>query len=142
MKTIRSIFKLLRSCLSTKEGKIGISFFVGIFMLNIIGVKVSLELIKWNKIFYDSLESRDLLVALQQVGAFFILAGFQAFIALLSTVAGGMMSSNGFFVNLLQIRWRKVLTEFSLNRWFRNKAFWYLDTSEKTGLDNPDQRIA
>jgi putative ATP-binding cassette transporter len=117
---------------STREGKVGIIFYVSVFVLNIVGVKVSLELIKWNKDFYNALEKYDSSAAFHQVKLF----------ALLVFISSALYLVSQYLQKLLQIRWRKVLTEKALNIWLKDKNYWYLSSSDKSALDNPDQRIA
>ncbi|MDR2426803.1 MAG: ABC transporter ATP-binding protein/permease [Endomicrobium sp.] len=132
MKVVRSIFRLIKICLSTTEGKIGIIFYAAVFALNIVGIKVSLELINWNKHFYNALEKYDTQAAFHQVKLFALLVAISSLIYLVSQ----------YLQKLLQIRWRKVLTEKALNMWLKDKNYWYLSSSDKSELDNPDQRIA
>ncbi|MDR1941155.1 MAG: ABC transporter ATP-binding protein/permease [Endomicrobium sp.] len=132
MKVVRSIFRLIRICVSTREGKIGIIFYAAVFFLNIVGVKVSLEMIKWNKYFYNALEKYDTQAVFYQVKMFAILVLASSSIYLIST----------FLQKMLQIRWRNVLTHRALNIWLKDKNYWHLSSSDKAELDNPDQRIA
>ncbi|MDR1194929.1 MAG: hypothetical protein LBL00_00455 [Endomicrobium sp.] len=132
MKVVRSIFRLIKICVSTAEGKVGIIFYAAVFALNIVGIKVSLELINWNKHFYNALEKYDTQAAFHQVKLFALLVAISSLIYLISQ----------YLQKLLQIRWRKVLTEKALNIWLRDKNYWYLSSSDKAELDNPDQRIA
>lgn len=132
MQALKSIFRLLKLCLSTKEGKVGIFFFIGIIVLNIFGIQLTLKLIYWNKDFYNALEKYDTAAVLTQVGIFVVLTALSA---------AQFLSAN-YLRGLLQIRWRKVLTEVSFNGWFQKKAYWHMDTSETATMDNPDQRVA
>lgn len=132
MKVLASVFNLIKVCVSTKEGKLGLAFYFAVFLLNIAGLKISLEMIKWNKFFYNALEKYDIAAAFYQVKLFAVLVLISSLIYLVSQ----------YLQKLLQIRWRKVLTERALNIWLRDKNYWYLSSSDKAELDNPDQRIA
>jgi putative ATP-binding cassette transporter len=132
MKVIKSILNLMKVCVSTKEGKIGLIFYISVFLLNIFSVRLSVELIKWSKNFYNALEKYDVSTAFYQVKLFGLLVLMSTAIYLFAQ----------YLQRLLQIRWRKVLTEKALNAWLRNKNYWYLASSDSSGLDNPDQRIS
>lgn len=132
MKVLKSIFWLLKICLSNKAGKIGLGIYIFVFLLNLIGLKISVELINWNVKFYNAIEQRDALIALKQVGLFVVLIFFSSLIYLSAT----------YCQKLLQIRWREVLTQKALNLWLKEKKYFYLGNSNIKDLDNPDQRIA
>lgn len=132
MNVLRSVFRLIGICVSTKEGKIGIVFYVAILLLYIIGIRISVKLITWNKEFYDALGRYDTASVFLQIKWYVFLTVISCGIYLLTT----------YLKQHLQIRWRSVLTERALDVWLRNKNYWYLESSDRAELDNPDQRIA
>lgn len=132
MQTLRSMYRLIKLCTATREGKIGIIFFVVILALNILEIKLTLKLINWNKDFYNALEKYDASAALTQIGIF----------ALLTFFISSQYLIGNYLRGLLQIRWRKELTNASFDRWFKGKAYWHMSASSTTNLDNPDQRVA
>jgi putative ATP-binding cassette transporter len=87
---------------------------------------------RWNNRFYTALQHRDWDVFVTELGWFCVLA------ALFIIVAVYQM-----YLNLmLQIRWRRWLTERYLARWMEGRAYYRMVLSGHPGADNPDQRIA
>lgn len=132
MRVLKSIFWLLKVCISSKAGRVGLGIYIFVFLLNLVGLKISVELINWNVKFYNAIEQRDAVVALKQVGLFAVLIFFSSFLYLSAT----------YLQKLLQIRWREVLTKKALDVWLNEKKYWYLGNVNLQDLDNPDQRIA
>lgn len=130
MKVIKSILFLLKLCLKTPAGKIGLLILAAIIALELIGIQISLKFINWNKEFYNALEEYDVNAALVQIGTFLFLTFLGALQYLIANYARG----------LLLIRWRKELTDTALNLWLSHKNYWYLE--QNGTIDNPDQRIA
>lgn len=130
MKVIHSILFLLKLCLKTPAGKVGLLILAAIIALELIGIQISLKFINWNKDFYNALEEYDVNAALKQIGIFLLLTFFSALQYLIANYARG----------LLLIRWRKELTDTALNLWLSHKNYWYLE--QDGTIDNPDQRIA
>lgn len=130
MKVIHSILFLLKLCLKSPSGKIGLLILAAIIALELIGIQISLKFINWNKNFYNALEEYDVHAALRQIGIFLLLTLLSALQYLVANYARG----------LLLIRWRKELTNTALNLWFSHKNYWYLE--QEGTIDNPDQRIA
>jgi putative ATP-binding cassette transporter len=60
----------------------------------------------------------------------------------LTAISASLFLAGSFLRKLLQIRWRRTLTEAVLDRWLAGKAYWHLRDRVDDGLDNPDQRIA
>ena len=132
MKVLRSIFNMMKICISTKEGKVGLIFYISALLLNIAGTRIAVMLIHWNRTFWDAIGEHDVATTVYQLGIFVVIIGASA-----ATFLVGQ-----YLQRLLQIRWRKVLTQRALDIWLRDKNYWYLTTSDKSELDNPDQRIA
>ncbi len=131
-RTLKRIFNLAAICIKGPGGKVGILYCCIILGLNLLEIYLSMKMIMWNKDFYSALEKYDATGALYQIGVFGIITGINAFQYLVAT----------YLRQLVQIRWRTVLTNTFLGRWFSNKAFWHLNTDESSKLDNPDQRIS
>lgn len=130
MKVIQSILFLLKLCLKTPSGKVGLLILAAIIALELIGIQISLKFINWNKEFYNALEEYDVNAALRQIAIFLLLTALGALQYLIANYARG----------LLLIRWRKELTNTALNLWLSHKNYWYLE--QNGSIDNPDQRIA
>lgn len=131
-RTLKRIWDLAVICVKGPGGKIGILYCCIILGLNLLEIFLSMKMIIWNKDFYSALEKYDATSALYQIGVFAIITAINAFQYLVAT----------YLRQLVQIRWRTILTNTFLGRWFSDKAFWHLNTDESSALDNPDQRIS
>lgn len=102
-----------------------------IVILNLASVGLSVWFNQWYNDFYNSLQEKD----------------FAAFKTLLLHFAGVATAFiivavyRQYLQSLLQIRWRRWLTEHWLNDWLGDKHYYHM---QMLGLDtdNPDQRIA
>lgn len=129
---LSQIIGLTRLCIAGPGGKIGALCFLTIFGLGLAGVQVGVRLIAWTADFYNALQKLDVDGALRQIAIFFGLIAISVCIHLASA----------YLRKMLQIRWRRTLTEAALDRWLAGKAYWHLRERTDHGLDNPDQRIA
>jgi putative ATP-binding cassette transporter len=129
---LSQILGLTRLCIAGPGGKIGALYFLMIFGLGLAGVQVGVRLIAWTADFYNALQKLDVEGALRQIAIFFGLIAISVAIHL----------SSAYLRKMLQIRWRRTLTEAALDRWLAGKAYWHLRERTDHGLDNPDQRIA
>ncbi len=131
-RTLKRIFNLAAICIKGPGGKVGILYCCIILGLNLLEIYLSMKMIMWNKDFFSALEKYDASGALYQIGVFAIITVVNSCQFLVAT----------YLRQLVQIRWRTVLTNTFLGRWFSDKAFWHLNTDETSTLDNPDQRIS
>lgn len=129
---LRQIALLTRLCIAGRGGKVGVVYFLAILGLGLLGVRVSVRLIAWTADFYNALQRLDVDEALKQIAIFFIL----------TAISASLFLAGSFLRKLLQIRWRRTLTQAVLDRWLAGKAYWHLRDRVDDGLDNPDQRIA
>lgn len=111
----------------------GAGLYVLVMGLNFFGVWVSVQMINWQRGFFDALEQLDAAAAIPQVWLFFWLVGQAAGAALFSD----------WLEKRLRISLRERLTGRALDQWLNGRAYWYL----RPGLtpypvDNPDQRVA
>ena len=85
----------------------------------------------WNRDFFDALQQYDqrafgaLLLRFAMLAAIYIAAAVYAF----------------YLQQMLQIRWRRWLTERYVSDWLRERSYYRMRLAD-TGTDNPDQRIA
>jgi putative ATP-binding cassette transporter len=129
---LKRIWDLTCICVRGRGGRVGLLYCVIVLMLNLVEIQIALKLIVWNKDFYGALERYDAHAAVWQIGVFGILTGLSASQYLIAT----------YIRQLLQIRWRTTLTTKMLDAWMKNKAYWHLNTTAASLLDNPDQRIS
>ncbi|BCB20036.1 ABC transporter permease [Bosea sp. ANAM02] len=129
---LTQIIGLTRLCIAGPGGKIGALSFLMIFGLGLAGVQVGVRLIAWTADFYNALQKLDVDGALRQIAIFLGLIAISVCVHLASA----------YLRKMLQIRWRRALTEAALDRWLAGKAYWHMRERTDHGLDNPDQRIA
>jgi len=129
---LSQIAQLTRLCIVGPGGKVGALYFLMIFGLGLAEVQVVIRLISWTADFYNALQKLDVDGAIRQIAIFFVIIAISVALHLSST----------YLRKMLQIRWRRTLTEAALDRWLAGKAFWHLRERTDHGLDNPDQRIA
>src|ERR1700736_1734201 len=103
---------------------------VAVIGLNLGNVYISVRINEWNRSFYNALQAFDRGELFRQIGGFCILV----FFAISMSVYGLYLSQ------MLQIRWRRWLTNRYLNTWLAERAYYQLELGGRT--DNPDQRIA
>jgi putative ATP-binding cassette transporter len=97
--------------------------------LGIVWVNVAINL--WQNDFYNALQDRDQDAFMRQLAKF---AGLAAAYIVMAVYAI-------YLRQLLQIRWRRWLTERYLHEWLDGRMYYRLQLTDR-GTDNPDQRIA
>jgi vitamin B12/bleomycin/antimicrobial peptide transport system ATP-binding/permease protein len=104
---------------------------LAVIALNLGIVYINVLLNKWNNTFYDALQDRNYTVFLHQLIRFSWLAGLFIVFAVYQ-----------FYLNqMLQIRWRRWLTEHYLRGWLTEAAYYRMQFVAGDA-DNPDQRVA
>lgn len=139
LRALTQFWRLLKLCISGPRGKMGIAFFVAIVVLDFVGIAISIRLVQWNGDFYGALEAMNGSEAIRQVGVFFLIVAANVCIHLIGL----------YLRKMLQMRWRRTLTQGALDIWLNNRAYWHLANSadsmsnpQSQPVDNPDQRIA
>ena len=119
---------------------------LSIIVLNLSLVGATVVLNYWNGAFFDSLQNKD--------GALFIKllftyrsgeAGFMPGFVPIVLIFIPISIYRTYLNQLLQIRWRRWMTDRLLSEWLSDRAYYTIGlTADATGLgaDNPDQRIA
>jgi putative ATP-binding cassette transporter len=102
-----------------------------IVALNLGLVYINVQLNQWNNDFYNTLQNMD------KDGFFHQLAKFGVIAAAYIVVAVYQLYLN----QMLQIRWRRWLTNQYLADWIGGRTYYRLQLTDR-GTDNPDQRIA
>ena len=104
---------------------------LAVIALNLGTVYINVLLNKWNNTFYDALQDKNYAVFLHQLIRF----SWLACLFIIFTVYQ-------FYLNqMLQIRWRRWLTERYLHGWLTDAAYYRMQFTAGEA-DNPDQRIA
>jgi vitamin B12/bleomycin/antimicrobial peptide transport system ATP-binding/permease protein len=131
MKLFREFWAIAKPYWVSEERWAARGLLAVIIMLNLGIVWVNVGLNTWNGEFYNALQDKK----------------FDLFKSLILEFGGWALLFIVFTVyqqylrQMLQIRWRRWLTEKWLDRWTSNQSFYRLAVFEKS-TDNPDQRIA
>ena len=104
---------------------------VVVVALNLGIVYLNVLLNQWNNGFYNALQDKNYAVFVHQLVRFSWLAGFYIVVAVYQLYLNQM----------LQIRWRRWLTERYLQAWLADGAYFRMQLAAGE-TDNPDQRIA
>ena len=99
--------------------------------LNLGIVYINVLLNRWSNTFYNSLQDRNYAVFVHQLIRFSWLAGLY--------IVGAVYQL--YLNQMLQIRWRRWLTERYLHAWLSDGAYYRMQLAGGEA-DNPDQRIA
>ena len=108
----------------------------GLLLAVIIGMSLGIVYLnvlfnQWNNLFYNSLQNKDIQAFFRLFGRFTILAVIFIVVAVYQV----------YLRQMLQIRWRRWLTERYVGRWLAGQAYYRL-RFEQGITDNPDQRIS
>src|SRR5690349_16888743 len=98
--------------------------------LNLGQVGLDVVLNYWNNDFYNALQNKDEPAFWHQILKFFVIAVPYIIVFVYST----------YLQQMLQIRWRKWMTDRTLRRWL-NKQNYYRLQLKPGQTDNPEQRI-
>jgi vitamin B12/bleomycin/antimicrobial peptide transport system ATP-binding/permease protein len=103
----------------------------GVLALSLLQIAVQIRLNLWNKQFFDALEGRNWQAFMVAMGTF----------AILASASMGTAVYQVYLKQLLQLRWRRWLTQKLAHAWLENGRHYQLNFIG-AGVDNPDQRIA
>jgi len=128
---LRDAWTLVRPYWFSEDRWAGRGLLLIVVALNLFIVFINVLLSKWYNLFYNSLQDKD-------VAAFWSLLLRFSWLAGLYIVAAVYQL---YLNQMLQIRWRRWLTERYLGAWLADGAYYRMQlTAGET--DNPDQRIA
>jgi len=131
LRVLRAAWRIGRPYWFSEERWVARGLLAAILAMNLAQVAINVRLNSWRNDFYDALQNYDEAAFFHQIVLFVLLAG--AFIALL--VYGTYLQQ------MLQIRWRRWMTDVYLREWLANKTYYRLQLAGD-GTDNPDQRIS
>ena len=128
---VRRLWRLTKPYWTSADAPKGAALLAGAISLELGTVYASVVLSQWQRHIFDELQSKAMAQFFRTVGIFFAVAlGF----ILISTYRIYIRA-------LLQIRWRRWLTDHYLGRWMDEQAYTEIELNRKS-TDNPDQRIA
>ena len=130
----RQAWGLSRPYFSSTEKWKAWSLLVAIVVLNLASVYMLVLINEWYRVFYDALQNKQVAVFWQQLWRF----GWLALIYIVIVVY------RFYLTQLLQLDWRRWLTQHMMQRWLGAKAFYRLELARFGGQavpDNPDQRL-
>lgn len=131
-KILTQFGRLLRPCINAPGGKASLALVAVAIVLNLGSVYASLRLTRWTGEFYSAIEKVNGPEVLRQISIFAVIVGLNSCRGL----------AHEYIRKVIEIRWRRSLTQHAIGIWTNNKAYWHLANSSHERIDNPDQRIA
>ncbi|HEY0525282.1 MAG TPA: ABC transporter ATP-binding protein/permease, partial [Stellaceae bacterium] len=129
----RVFWSLARPYFVSEDRWAGCGLLAVLVALNFAVVGITVWFNNWDRLFYNALQDRD----------------HEAFLRLIATFLGmgcvyiAVGVYQVYLSQILQIRWRRWLTDRHLAAWLDSRAYYRLELEGgESGTDNPDQRIA
>ena len=139
---VKRVIKLATPYFQSDEKWQARGLLLAIILLNLATVYMAVQFNDWNRVFYDALQAKDEPVFWQQLTRFTYLA-FGSIVIVVYKF---------YLTQVLEMRWRKWMTGYYLQRWLSNQTFYKLEltrftqtansTQNAINTDNPDQRIS
>jgi putative ATP-binding cassette transporter len=130
-KFLHDTWRLIKPYWTSEERYMAWLLLGAVIALTLAMVYMNVQFNYWNNDFYNALQEKDKASFWKLMGRFTVLATI--YIA---------MAVYAFYLNqMLQIRWRRWLTDSYLNQWLSDRAYYRLQLSGNPA-DNPDQRIS
>jgi putative ATP-binding cassette transporter len=128
---VRRLWRLTKPYWTSADAPKGGALLGSAIALELGTVYASVVLSQWQRQIFDELQTKAMESFFRTVGIFFAVAlGFV------------LVSAYRIYVRaVLQIRWRRWLTDHLLERWMDTQAYCEIELNRKS-TDNPDQRIA
>jgi len=128
---LRDTWRLIKPYWTSEERFMAWLLLGAVIVLTLAMVYMNVQFNYWNNDFYNALQEKDKASFWRLMGRFTLLATI--YIA---------MAVYAFYLNqMLQIRWRRWLTDSYLNQWLSDRAYYRLQLGGNPA-DNPDQRIS
>jgi putative ATP-binding cassette transporter len=128
---LKEAWAITRPYWVSEERWVARGLLAAVLAMNLLQVWINVRLNAWRNDFYNALQNYDEAEFFYQLALFAVLAG--AFIALFVYAL--------YLQQMLQIRWRRWMTEVYLREWLSDKTYYRLQL-KGDATDNPDQRIA
>jgi putative ATP-binding cassette transporter len=130
-RTLPDAWRIIRPYWVSEDRGPGLGLLLVVVSLTLGMVYLSVLLNRWNNDFFSALQDKNAVAFRRQllqvgwlVGAFIVLAVYQLYLN-----------------QMLEIRWRRWLTERYLRAWLTDRAYYRMQLVDGEA-DNPDQRIA
>jgi putative ATP-binding cassette transporter len=124
------LWQLLRPYWFSEDRWPGRGLLALVLGLNLGSVGIAVLLAEWNRQFFDALQVKDYPAFLSLLGRFGGLAALYIVTAVYAL----------YFNQMLQIRWRRWLTDRYASDWLAGRAYYLLQL-EPSQAENPEQRI-
>ena len=127
----REVWQLIAPYWRSEDKRAAWTLFIVIIALTLGLVYMAVLFNKWNEGFYNSLQHKNSKAFFESMGWFCVLATVWILIAVY----------HSYLNQMLQIRWRRWITDRYLNDWLKDRTYYRMQTAS-TQEDNPDQRIS
>lgn len=128
----RDFWRLLTPYWKSEERWKSGALLVAVIGLNLASVYINVSFNHWNNDFFNTLQNKDLPGFYHYIWVFVYSIGTPSIIVTVYAL---------YFQQMLQIRWRRWMTEDTTNKWLKHNSYYRLQM--KNGkTDNPDQRIS
>ncbi len=128
---LRDAWRIARPYWVSDQRWVALGLLAAVLALSFAQVWINVRLNSWRNDFYDTLQQYDRPGFFHQIALFAALAGSFVLIAVYQT----------YLQQVLQIRWRRWMTDVYLHEWLKNQTYYRLQLGADP-TDNPDQRIA
>jgi len=127
----RDFWALFKPYWFSEEKVVARLLLFSIIALTLAGVYMDVLFNDWYNLFYNTLQDKNRKEFFHQMIRFCVLASIWIVILVYAT----------YFNQMLQVRWRRWLTEKYLGDWLAGRTYYRMQFSGST-TDNPDQRIS
>jgi vitamin B12/bleomycin/antimicrobial peptide transport system ATP-binding/permease protein len=130
-RVLRDAWRITKPYFVSEEKWKAWGLLAAVIALNLASVYISVRINEWRNDFYNALQNFNEQEFFHQLLIFSVLAGIDIIMLVYQVYIGQM----------LQIRWRRWLTDRYLNAWLADRAYYRIQLASG-GTDNPDQRIS
>jgi putative ATP-binding cassette transporter len=127
----RDFWSLFKPYWFSEEKLVARLLLFAIIALTLAGVYMDVLFNDWYNLFYNTLQDKNRAEFFKQMVRFCVLAAIYIVIIVYAT----------YFNQMLQVRWRRWLTEKYLGEWMGNRTYYRMQFYA-AATDNPDQRVA
>ena len=128
---LRDAWRIGRPYWFSDERWVARGLLAAVLALSFAQVWINVRLNSWRNDFYNTLQEYDRPGFFTQIGIFAALAGAFVLMAIYQT----------YLQQVLQIRWRRWMTDRYLHEWLKDQTYYRLQLGADP-TDNPDQRIS